>query len=69
MGSNIRMTHVLSYTCRFRDCDGIASNGCEADLKTDAANCGTCNTAATPFANAVAACVNGQPALGTCNTG
>jgi hypothetical protein len=60
---------VPSYLCRFGDCDGIASNGCEANLNTDAANCGACKTAATPFANAAAACDNGQPALGTCNTG
>ncbi|MFO0646569.1 MAG: hypothetical protein U0326_10055 [Polyangiales bacterium] len=29
----------------FADCDGVASNGCEADLRTSAANCGTCRFA------------------------
>jgi hypothetical protein len=66
---NIGNILVYAYPCRYADCDGVASNGCEANLNTDAANCGVCKAAATPFANAAPACVNGQSALGTCNTG
>lgn len=29
----------------FADCDGVASNGCEADLRTSTTNCGTCRFA------------------------
>jgi hypothetical protein len=27
------------------DCDGLAANGCEADLRYDAFNCGACGRA------------------------
>ncbi len=30
------------------DCDGDAANGCEADLASDAAHCGSCETACAP---------------------
>jgi hypothetical protein len=59
----------VCFLCRFRNCDGDASNGCEVDLNTSPANCGACNTPAAPFPNAAAACVNGVRALGTCNPG
>jgi hypothetical protein len=68
--NNMCMAQPPSLPCRFDNCDGNPSNGCETNLNTDVANCGACNTAATPVSNAAApACVNGQPGLGTCNTG
>ena len=35
---------VCGFTCLagFGDCDGVATNGCEATLSTDTANCGAC---------------------------
>ncbi len=32
----------LACATGFGDCDGVATNGCEAPLSTDPANCGTC---------------------------
>jgi hypothetical protein len=67
--ANICMARAPCYPCRFDNCDGDPSNGCEVNLNTDAAHCGECRHPATPFNNSAAACVNGQSALGTCNTG
>ncbi len=33
---------VASCTGSFRNCDGTVSNGCEADITSNAANCGAC---------------------------
>jgi hypothetical protein len=64
------MPPALSYACcRFDNCDGIQANGCEANLNTDVAHCGTCRTAAVALNNSQPACVGGQPALGTCLEG
>src|SRR5262249_10925531 len=40
------VSNACTITCApgFADCDTIAANGCEADLATDAFNCGACNT-------------------------
>ncbi len=35
---------VLSCRMGYADCDGDAANGCEVDLNTNAAHCGTCPT-------------------------
>ncbi len=37
---------TCGFTCNsgFADCDGVASNGCEVDLSSNAAHCGTCAT-------------------------
>ena len=50
---------TCSFTCAagFGDCDGNKLNGCETNLNTDAANCGSCgggcsNNHATPSCNA-----------------
>ncbi|TDP71877.1 hypothetical protein DFR33_10891 [Bradymonas sediminis] len=39
-------TQFCEFACDngFADCDGDPSNGCEVDLSSDAANCGTCGT-------------------------
>lgn len=44
-----------AYTCNdnWGDCDGIASNGCEADLRVDMKHCGTCNNACDPGGSCV----------------
>lgn len=40
----------------FADCDGNAANGCEVDLNTSAANCGTCGTQCIAGACVAGAC-------------
>jgi hypothetical protein len=53
----------------FGDCDGMAANGCETNLRSaDVNNCGGCGVRCT-FANAAATCATGTCALGACNTG
>jgi hypothetical protein len=59
---------IASCSAGFADCDGVAANGCETDI-TQPANCGRCNTAATPTACggatpvcAASGCVSGCPA-------
>jgi Stigma-specific protein, Stig1 len=42
----------------FRDCNGIALDGCEADITGDLNHCGGCGMRCS-FANAQAACMNG----------
>ncbi len=60
--------------CRFRcatgyaDCDGLATNGCEVDLRTSAPNCGGCGTACAAHPHGGAACVAGECAL-ACEAG
>jgi hypothetical protein len=52
----------------FRDCNGNASDGCEADIANDPADCGACgNKCILP--NAVAGCVNKTCTVGICNPG
>ncbi|MFO0625605.1 MAG: MXAN_6577-like cysteine-rich protein [Polyangiales bacterium] len=48
----------------FADCDGNASNGCEASL-TSATSCGACGTRCD-FANAGGTCASARCALGAC---
>jgi hypothetical protein len=43
----------------FADCDGVATNGCEVDLRNTAAHCGACTTACTASPNATPSCVAG----------
>jgi alpha-tubulin suppressor-like RCC1 family protein len=51
---------VASCASGFDDCDGIYANGCEADLSSDAMNCGACGTACGP---------GGSCAAGSCSGG
>jgi hypothetical protein len=43
----------------FGDCDGNAANGCEANLQSDPARCGTCTTTCAGGTNARAVCATG----------
>ena len=56
---------VASCNAGFADCDGLASNGCEVNLKT-LANCGGCG-ATCSRANAAATCATGTCQIATCN--
>ncbi len=57
------------YTCAagFGDCDGDASNGCEADLRSTADRCGTCTTRCT-VAGGTPACVDGACTIAACGS-
>jgi hypothetical protein len=48
----------------FEDCDGDATNGCEADLMRDEANCGACGTVCGGAPSADAVCGAGTCGLG-----
>ncbi len=57
---------IASCDAGFADCNSDPSDGCETDLKTDTANCGTCgNKCVEP--NATASCAAGACAVGTCD--
>jgi len=45
------------------DCDGDPSNGCEADLSTDADNCRACGHGCASANAAMAMCIDGRCAL------
>lgn len=52
----------------FDDCDKSASNGCEVDLTSSAAHCGTCDTSCQ-IAHAVPKCDSSACAIDTCAAG
>ncbi len=59
---------IGSCDAGFANCDGQAVNGCEINLNSNAANCGSCGNACA-LANASQSCVGGACAIGTCNAG
>ncbi len=59
---------VMACATGFRDCDGMASNGCEVDTRTSVTNCGSCGTTCTAT-NGTPACVAGACAVRECNPG
>jgi hypothetical protein len=59
---------VLTCTTAYENCDGMAANGCEVNVRTDPAHCGRCGSPATA-PNATAVCRDGAPAVGACNPG
>jgi hypothetical protein len=69
VGVDFEDTDVDGGTCQpgFGDCDGTTTNGCETDLNTSVANCGTCG-AVCSSPSSTAACVNGVCAF-TCLAG
>lgn len=50
------------------ECDGVAENGCEVDLRSDPAHCGSCGFRCV-VANGVAACRGGGCGVGSCLPG
>jgi len=47
------------------NCDGLSSNGCEVDLRTDLQNCGSCgNRCGSPYG--LSSCVSGICGPGDC---
>ena len=59
---------VAACTMGYGDCDRAPSNGCEADLSADPANCGGCGRACTAGVNASTRCVSGA-CVPECNAG
>jgi hypothetical protein len=58
---------VSQCTGNLADCDGLASNGCEANISTDPGNCGKCGNACSA-ANATVACSAGKCGITGCST-
>ncbi|HEY2511271.1 MAG TPA: hypothetical protein VGI39_10465 [Polyangiaceae bacterium] len=59
---------VLSCNAGFADCNQVNSDGCEASLATDLANCGACGNVCSSIGTSAVACNQGSCAL-TCVTG
>lgn len=59
---------IVSCNPGWADCDGITSNGCEINTRTNVDNCGRCGFECS-FPNANAACVEGACQLTTCASG
>ncbi|MEZ4296816.1 MAG: hypothetical protein R3B70_17755 [Polyangiaceae bacterium] len=59
---------IGSCNAPFADCDGQTANGCETNLQSNLANCGSCGNACS-LANSSSTCTNGACAVGTCNAG
>jgi alpha-tubulin suppressor-like RCC1 family protein len=59
---------VASCAAGFDDCDGVAANGCEANLDNDVLNCASCGRGCAR-SHASGVCVRGQCAIGTCDPG
>ena len=58
---------ISSCSAGFADCDGKYSDGCEAHLTTDAANCGVCSNICNST-NGTASCANSSCSI-VCNAG
>ncbi len=52
----------------FRDCNGLANDGCEAVIASDPANCGACGTICS-FGHAAAKCEQGICVMADCDPG
>ncbi|MFO0560499.1 MAG: hypothetical protein U0269_20965 [Polyangiales bacterium] len=61
---------TCGFTCNigFENCDGMAGNGCEANIRTATAHCGRCGNACPTPANATPLCNAGVCSF-RCNTG
>ncbi len=58
----------MRCTGGFGDCDGVAANGCETDLRASATSCGACGRACA-LPNATSECRVGACVVATCATG
>ncbi len=62
------MCRLGACNASFGNCDSMAANGCEVDLRTSTANCGGCGAACAP-SNATGACVAGACTVASCAAG
>jgi len=56
---------ISSCNVNYGNCDGTVSNGCEANLLTDASHCGACGRPCT-IANGTGACTTGACRVASC---
>ncbi len=59
---------VATCLMGFQDCNGVAADGCEADIRSDVANCGGCGATCAP-AHATGRCSMGRCAVAACAPG
>ncbi|MEI8254928.1 MAG: fibrinogen-like YCDxxxxGGGW domain-containing protein [Deltaproteobacteria bacterium] len=59
---------VGSCAAHFADCDRAPANGCESDLSSDLAACGSCNSPCASRAHAASSCTSGLCGF-TCEAG
>jgi len=59
---------IASCSIGFDDCNKVVSDGCEIDLTSDAAHCGTCSTAC-PSTRGTAACIGSTCKYSSCASG
>ena len=69
-GTTVCNNGTWSLVCNagFADADGQLANGCEVNLMTDEANCGSVGNVVN-LANAIGGCVNGHAYIVACNAG
>jgi hypothetical protein len=60
---------IIACNAGFADCDGNPLNGCEVNLSTSIANCGTCGNTCGSLPNAISGCAAGACVIFACNTG
>ncbi len=61
--------YISSCTFGYDDCNVDPTDGCEAQVLTDVANCGACGATCNGLPNAKATCTDGNCVLGQCNVG
>jgi len=59
---------IATCSATSRDCDGLANNGCEANVTADARNCGECGNTCY-VANGTGGCAGGRCVIQSCNQG
>jgi hypothetical protein len=59
--SAVCVSGVCNIACDpgFADCNGVRTDGCEIDLRTDVNRCGSCSTVCPTYANSSASCASG----------
>jgi hypothetical protein len=53
----------------FADCNAVAADGCEINVRIDKNNCGACGRICAAVANGTGACTAGLCGVGVCNAG
>ena len=56
---------IGSCNSGYANCDGVTSNGCEVNTRTNTSNCGSCGRVCS-YANAAPVCSSGACSMGSC---
>jgi len=59
---------IASCNTGYRNCNGLAADGCEININTDVNNCGACGTVCN-LPNASESCIGGTCQIASCNAG